>query len=108
MSSKAESTVSSKCPIKINSSGDKSLPPSPTASEITVKEFLDFLKTAYQVHDSLEGVLLENGLTETVDWIKLKESELVKPKDVSCQTSESKFKSCIGIFIVISILHLKM
>lgn len=62
-------------------------------SEITVKEFLDFLKTAYQVQDSLEGVLLENGMPEAVDWIKLKESELVKPKNVGCQTSEAKLRS---------------
>lgn len=65
-------------------------------SNITVKEFLDFLKTAYQVQDSVEGVLLENGLSDSVDWIKLKESELVRPRDVSCQTSDSKIKSTSG------------
>lgn len=65
-------------------------------SNITVREFLDFLKTAYQVQDSVEGVLLENGLSETVDWIKLKESDLVRPREVSCQTSDSKIKSSSG------------
>lgn len=59
-------------------------------AEITVREFLDFLKTAYQVHDNLEGVLIENGMPEAVDWIRLKESELVKPRSIAIQTSDSK------------------
>lgn len=92
MSSKTDNTKGQL--IKINNNEKPLI--SPTTSEITVREFLDFLKTAYQVNDSLEGVLLENGLTETVDWIKLKESELVKPKDVCCQTSEMKIKSNTG------------
>ncbi|KAJ3620789.1 hypothetical protein MTP99_004710 [Tenebrio molitor] len=54
----------------------------PSSSEITIKEFLDFLRTAYQVQDSLESMLLANGMTEAVDWLKLKENELVKPKDI--------------------------
>lgn len=90
-----------KCPLK-SAGGDggdleKNLNQiSPNVSEITVREFLDFLKTAYQVHENLEGLLLENGLNETVDWIKLKESELVKPKDVQCQTSDTKLKTVTG------------
>ncbi|KAF5284217.1 hypothetical protein FQR65_LT00217 [Abscondita terminalis] len=68
------------------------------ASEITFKQFLDFLKTAYQVNDSVEGMLLAEGMTDIVDWIKLKESELVKPRDFACQTefkkkSESSFSN---------------
>jgi hypothetical protein len=27
-------------------------------------------------------MLLANGMTEAVDWLKLKENELVKPKDI--------------------------
>lgn len=62
-------------------------------AEITIKEFLDYIKTAYQVQDSLEGVLLENGMPEAVDWIRLKESELVKPKNIACQTSATSIRS---------------
>lgn len=56
-------------------------------AEISMKEFLDFLRTAYQVTDSVEDILSAEGLIEEVDWIKLKNSELVRPKTVSCQTT---------------------
>lgn len=56
-------------------------------AEISIKEFLDFLKTAYQVSDSVEDILSAEGLVEEVDWIKLKNSEIVKPKAASCQTT---------------------
>lgn len=40
--------------------------------------------------DSLEGHLVSDGMTEVVNWIKLKESELVKPRDFGCQTMDLK------------------
>lgn len=101
-----------KCPIKLNNvnsnngsgvsdtENNTNQIVSPCVSEITIREFLDFLKTAYQVHDNLEGLLLENGLNETVDWIKLKENDLVKPKDVQCQTSDAKIKTVTGRIII--------
>ncbi|XP_064214655.1 SANT and BTB domain regulator of class switch recombination [Tribolium castaneum] len=58
--------------------------------EITIKEFLDFLKTAYQVQDNLENLLLANGMTEAVDWLKLKENELVKPKESETDSKEKR------------------
>lgn len=63
-------------------------------SEITIKEFLDFLKTAYQVQDNIEGILKSEGLTDIVDWLELKENCLVKPpNEIAVQTSESNIKS---------------
>lgn len=56
---------------------------------ISMKEFLGYLQTAYQVTDSVEEILQAEGMVEAVDWIKLKNTELVKPKTVSCQTSMS-------------------
>lgn len=62
-------------------------------SEITIKEFLDFLKTAYQVQDNIEGILKSEGLTDIVDWLELKETKLVKPpNEIAIQTSDSKLK----------------
>lgn len=46
-----------------------------------------------QVTDSVEGILLADGMTEAVDWIRLKETELVKPREVACQTSDTKIKT---------------
>ncbi|KAL3271538.1 hypothetical protein HHI36_022015 [Cryptolaemus montrouzieri] len=69
----------------------KSNPPNQiqSCSEITVKEFLEFLKTAYQVQESLEGVLMASGMTDAIDWLKLKESQFIKRNETACQTSES-------------------
>lgn len=54
------------------------------ASEISIKQFLDFLRTAYQVSESVEETLSSvEGTAEAVDWIKLKNTELVKPKTAS-------------------------
>ncbi|KAK9700510.1 SANT and BTB domain regulator of CSR, BTB domain [Popillia japonica] len=61
-------------------------------SEITIKEFLDFLKTAYQVQDNIEGILRSEGLTDIVDWLELKENSLVKPNEIAVQTSDPKVK----------------
>lgn len=58
-------------------------------TEISMKQFLDFLRTAYQVTDSVEDVLQAEGMVEEVDWIKLKNTEMIKPKAVSCQTSQT-------------------
>ncbi|XP_063927415.1 SANT and BTB domain regulator of class switch recombination [Zophobas morio] len=63
---------------------------SSNCSEITIKEFLDFLRTAYQLQDSLETMLLNNGMTQAVDWLKLKENDLVKPKETE---TEPKLKA---------------
>lgn len=54
-----------------------------------MKEFLDFLRTAYQVVDTVEDTLTAEGLVEEVDWIKLKNSQIVKPKAASCQVSSA-------------------
>ncbi|KAF5285121.1 hypothetical protein FQA39_LY16810 [Lamprigera yunnana] len=71
----------------------------PDGSSITICQFLDFLKTAYQVTGSIEAVLLADGMTKMVDWIKLKESELVKPRDFACQADikDTKKKSDVAI-----------
>lgn len=62
---------------------EKSNPP---PSEITVRQFLEFLRTAYQVQDTVEGTLLSQGFKEAVDWIKLKDTQLVK-REAEVQTS---------------------
>ncbi|KAK5638995.1 hypothetical protein RI129_013290 [Pyrocoelia pectoralis] len=59
-------------------------------SEITMKQFFDFLKTAYQVTDSIETAGLGDGMLQFIDWVKLKESELLKPREIACQTIETK------------------
>lgn len=41
-----------------------------------------------QVHDSLENILAANGMNEAVDWLKLKENELVKAKDSDTDTRQ--------------------
>lgn len=41
----------------------------------------------------MEGVLLTDGNTEAVDWIKLKETEFAKPKGVAIQTSDCSLSS---------------
>lgn len=41
------------------------------------------------MQDNLETSLLAEGLTETVDWLKLKETKLVKGCEVALQTSET-------------------
>ncbi|KAK9874424.1 hypothetical protein WA026_002768 [Henosepilachna vigintioctopunctata] len=61
-----------------------------SCSEITIKEFLEFLKTAYQVQESLEGILMASGMTEAIDWLKLKESQFIKRSEIACQTSEKE------------------
>ncbi|GLV36803.1 uncharacterized protein CBL_02362 [Carabus blaptoides fortunei] len=61
------------------------------ASEISIKQFLDFLRTAYQVSESVEETLSSvEGTAEAVDWIKLKNTELVKPK-----TTHSVANHCV-------------
>ncbi|XP_017786703.1 PREDICTED: uncharacterized protein KIAA1841 homolog [Nicrophorus vespilloides] len=63
-------------------------PKSKENSEITVKEFLDFLKTAYQVNDNLEGILIQEGMTDVVDWLKLKNSKFANTKPKKDVTAE--------------------
>ncbi|ENN71453.1 hypothetical protein YQE_11871, partial [Dendroctonus ponderosae] len=59
-------------------------------AHITISEFLNFLKTAYQVQDSVEGVLLEGGMSEAVNWLKSKEIEsTIKGRSMSVQTSDT-------------------
>lgn len=61
-----------------------------TGSRITVTEFLNFLKTAYQVQGSLEGMLLESGMGEAVTWLKSKEAEFaLKGTSAAVQTSDT-------------------
>lgn len=51
---------------------------SKTCSEISMKQFLDFLRTAYQVTDSVEDTLAQaEGTSEVIDWIKLRNTEFV-------------------------------
>ncbi|XP_018323565.1 uncharacterized protein KIAA1841 homolog [Agrilus planipennis] len=79
----------SKFAVKIiNTKAKKDIKPVDGKSSITVKQFLGFLKTAYQVQENIEDILLANGMQEAVDWIKLKESELIRT-DFSCQTSQT-------------------
>lgn len=59
------------------------------STEISMKEFLDFLRTAYRVADTVEDTLSAEGLMEEVDWIKLKNSQLVKPRSSSSQLSNA-------------------
>nr|XP_022910677.1 uncharacterized protein KIAA1841 homolog [Onthophagus taurus] len=80
--------VTEKRPLKGKLSLNKS--PKSETSEITVKEFLDFLKTAYQVQENIEGILKNEGHTEIVDWLELKQNNLIKPKDIAIQTSDIK------------------
>lgn len=88
--------ISVKCQEKMSHkpSCEKIPPPKPEhppgQAEISMREFLDFLRTAYQVTESVEDILRAEGLNEEVDWIKLKNSELAKPKTVSRQTSASE------------------
>ncbi|CAG9854294.1 unnamed protein product [Phyllotreta striolata] len=57
------------------------------ASQISIKEFLNFLKVAYQVQDSIENVLTANGMTEAVEWLKRKETLLLlNQNSISIQT----------------------
>lgn len=59
-------------------------------SHITVTEFLNFLKTAYQVQGSLEGMLLEGGIGDAVTWLKSKEAEFaLKGPSAAIQTSDT-------------------
>lgn len=59
-------------------------------SHITVTEFLNFLKTAYQVQGSLEGMLLEGGMGDAVTWLKSKEAEFaLKGPSAAIQTSDT-------------------
>lgn len=58
------------------------------SSEISMKEFLDFLRTAYQVADSVEDTLASvEGTSEVVNWIKLKNTSLVQNKSITCNDS---------------------
>lgn len=59
-------------------------------SHISIEEFLNFLKTAYQIQESVEGVLMSGGLTDAVNWLKKKETQnLLKENSICCQTSET-------------------
>ncbi|XP_023022944.2 SANT and BTB domain regulator of class switch recombination isoform X1 [Leptinotarsa decemlineata] len=81
-------------------SGDKLIPDSPivelknkkqegNVSHISIKEFLNFLKTAYQVQDSVEGILISGGMSEAVNWLKRKENQMIlKKNSICCQTSD--------------------
>lgn len=77
-------------PFKKSDFGAKLKEDANKGSEITIREFLDFLKTAYQVQDNIEGILRSEGLTDIVDWLELKENSLVKPNEIAVQTSEPK------------------
>ncbi|XP_056633880.1 SANT and BTB domain regulator of class switch recombination [Diorhabda sublineata] len=57
-------------------------------SEISIKEFLNFLRTAYQVQDSIENILTANGMSDAIEWLKRKETlMLLNQNSVSCQTT---------------------
>ncbi|CAH2016000.1 unnamed protein product [Acanthoscelides obtectus] len=48
------------------------------SSRISVKEFLNYLKTAYQLQDNEsggEGILMSGGMKDAVDWLKSKENQ---------------------------------
>ncbi|XP_019874346.2 SANT and BTB domain regulator of class switch recombination isoform X2 [Aethina tumida] len=62
----------------------------PDASQITIKEFLTVLTAAYQVHESVEGVLMEGGKTEALNWLRMKENG---GKNTYCQTSKTNLPS---------------
>ncbi|KAL1502409.1 hypothetical protein ABEB36_007555 [Hypothenemus hampei] len=59
-------------------------------AQITIGEFLNFLKTAYQVQESVEGLLVEGGMKDVVTWLKSKEVEFAtNTKSLSVQTSDT-------------------
>lgn len=45
----------------------------------------------FKVQDSIEGTLLAQGFKEAVDWIKLKDSQLVR-REASAQTSNTQIE----------------
>nr|CAH7742784.1 unnamed protein product [Callosobruchus chinensis] len=62
------------------------------SSHISVKEFLNYLKTAYQLqdNDNGDGILMSGGMKDAVDWLKSKENqELLRINSICCQTSDS-------------------
>ncbi|CAH1110164.1 unnamed protein product [Psylliodes chrysocephalus] len=85
--SSSESTVHSK-ELKLYQKDAKSSKKiEDNSSQISIKEFLNFLKVAYQVQDSIENVLTANGMIEAVDWLKRKETLLLLSQNsVSSQT----------------------
>nr|CAI5830457.1 unnamed protein product [Callosobruchus analis] len=62
------------------------------SSHISVKEFLNYLKTAYQLqdNDNGDGILMSGGMKDAVDWLKRKENqELLRINSICCQTSDT-------------------
>ncbi|CAH1981639.1 unnamed protein product [Acanthoscelides obtectus] len=63
------------------------------SSHISVKEFLNYLKTAYQLQDNEsggDGILMSGGMKDAVDWLKSKENqELLRINSICCQTSDT-------------------
>ncbi|XP_076256247.1 SANT and BTB domain regulator of class switch recombination isoform X2 [Rhynchophorus ferrugineus] len=67
------------------------------SSQISISEFLNFLKTAYQVQESIEGILIQGGMTEAVNWLREKEAEFSKKlRSASIQTSETTLQKGAG------------
>lgn len=49
-----------------------------TVAEISMKEFLDFLKISYQVNEAIDSSIGEDLEKATVDWQKLTSDSLIK------------------------------
>lgn len=58
-------------------------------SEISFKEFMDFLKTAYQIEGNVDTILKSEGMSDVVNWLQVKENNLIKPKEMAVQTSDA-------------------
>ena len=62
-------------------------------SEISFKEFMDFLKTAYQIQGNVDSILKSEGMSDVVNWLQVKENNLIKPKEMAVQTSDANLGS---------------
>ncbi|KAJ8933777.1 hypothetical protein NQ314_013813 [Rhamnusium bicolor] len=88
-SDNSKTTISVKATNKLKINSD--------AAQISIREFLNFLKTAYQVQDSVEGILLSGGMTEAVNWLKCKENQIALKKNSSySQTSDTNLSNESG------------
>lgn len=74
-SPQVQNLANKKCKTSVlhSKSFDKDKP----ASEISFKEFLDFLRTAYQINEALDGTVDESGNTKELDWKEVSANKLI-------------------------------
>jgi hypothetical protein len=72
---------------------DLAMPKSKSCADMSMKEFLDFFHTAYQLNQTVEGpgseAILNQKLTE-IDWNLLVQSPLVKKQDATENENSSQ------------------